>query len=93
MKSKTKKHGLKRITALLLTAVLCVGMVYPAPLLRRKTVITILQSIGRRRTTAPMNWMLMLQSPMKLFNAGSVSSRPLSLPSAPRNTPVTVRQP
>lgn len=27
MKSKTKKHGLKRITALLLTAVLCVGMV------------------------------------------------------------------
>lgn len=27
MKSKTKKHGLKRITALLLAAVLCVGMV------------------------------------------------------------------
>ena len=55
MKSKTTRHGLKRMTALLLAVVLCVGMVPTAFAAQQDSYHAPLRT-GRRPTTAPTNW-------------------------------------
>lgn len=55
MKSKTTRHGLKRMTALLLAVVLCVGMVPTAFAAQQDSYHDPAEN-WRRPTTAPTNW-------------------------------------
>ena len=92
MKSKTTRHGLKRMTALLLAVVLCVGMVPTAFAAQQDSYhdpAENWQEANNRTNELDANATVTHET----FNCKSASSRlPLSC-SAPRNIPGMARRP